>query len=625
MLIRLVALFLLFPTLTSYPQVIDARLCTPGTQPIVTHQVQYVRSTIPLSLLQVQQDTFQKQFISFPKKSLVFVGYDPYYYWFRFYISNPEQAPRNLYLLMGHIGQDNAILYRRNNGRCDTIGKTGNQYSFAQRPYPNIHTLYPLQVRPRSVDTFYMYMDYGHNYKTFGFALVGQRRLHYIETIEYLGFGLMTGVLLLFAVFNIYLYFWLKEKIHMWYCLYILWLIFLLFKYEGFDEQFFPLDTELANRLTPIMAIGAITIFFLLHLVQQFLSNIRPPNRLFTITTILKYNLLLAAAVHTACFALQAGLLPEKLSFEYANKSTAAGIVLVLVNCIASYRKKFKPALFILCGTCVFLLGGLEKVLFLDEPSYIFPPSLFEVGMVLEAGIISFGLMYRYNLYRKEKNQMAYLLQQEQMMASDRVLEAQHAEQKRIAEDLHDEIGGDLAAIKTSLQNAKLHTEPQILLALDNTAQKLRRIAHNLMPSDFVNHSLAEVLSDHYARLSNESPVHFQFLITGRPHLNSKRIEITLYRIALELTNNILKHASATEATTQLIYNEDSLELVVEDNGKGLGHRKATGIGLQNVYSRVKYLQGTIHLDSNETGTFIFIQIPYVQAGNQPNSDNTGR
>lgn len=614
MLRALVAFLFFFAKTTAYTQVIDARSCTPYTQPIVTRQVQYVKTAEPLPLTSILQDSLQKKFTAFPNKSLAFVGYDPYYYWFRFYISNPDSVPKKLFLLMGHIGQDNAVLYQKANGRWDTTGKTGNQYSFAQRPYPSIHTVYPLQVRSRSVDTFYMFMDYGHNYKTFGFALVDARRLHRVETETYFGFGLMTGVLLLFAVFNIYLYFWLREKIHLWYSLYIAWLVFLLFKYEGFDEQFFPLDSQLANRLTPIMAVAAITICLLLHLVQQFLSNIRPPNHLYVVTKWVKYNMFLAAVVHVLCFSLQAGLKPESLSFEYANKSTVAGIVFILINCIVSYRKKFKPALFILCGTGVFLLGGLEKVLFLDVPSYIFPPSLFEVGMVMEAGIISFGLMYRYNLFRREKNRLSHLLQEERMRASEKVLDAQLAEQKRIAEDLHDEIGGDLAAIKAGLGKPQAGVSPAVLQMVDKTAQKIRRIAHNLMPADFAHQSLADVLRNYCTLVSEESNIRLRFFATGRPSFCSKRTEIIMYRIAMELTANILKHSGATEATLQLIYSDDGIELVAEDNGKGLPSAKANGMGLHNIRSRVQYLQGTLNIDSNRNGTSVFIKIPCENA-----------
>ena len=56
-----------------------------------------------------------------------------------------------------------------------------------------------------------------------------------------------------------------------------------------------------------------------------------------------------------------------------------------------------------------------------------------------------------------------------------------------------------------------------------------------------------------------------------------------IYRIIMELKNNILKHAKASESTIQFIYHEDHLSLVVEDNGTGLYKDGSNGIGLKNM------------------------------------------
>jgi signal transduction histidine kinase len=79
----------------------------------------------------------------------------------------------------------------------------------------------------------------------------------------------------------------------------------------------------------------------------------------------------------------------------------------------------------------------------------------------------------------------------------------------------------------------------------------------------------------------------------------------------MELSNNILKHANATEATLQLIYYDTYLELMAEDNGTWIPENKKEGIGLMNINSRVNYLKGKINIDSGKSGTTIVIQIPY--------------
>ena len=83
-----------------------------------------------------------------------------------------------------------------------------------------------------------------------------------------------------------------------------------------------------------------------------------------------------------------------------------------------------------------------------------------------------------------------------------------------------------------------------------------------------------------------------------------------------ELINNSVKHASANKVTVQLIKYPNYINLTVEDNGKGFDYEKTLeqkkGIGLGNILSRVKYLNGTINLDSSTgKGTTVIIDIPY--------------
>jgi signal transduction histidine kinase len=66
----------------------------------------------------------------------------------------------------------------------------------------------------------------------------------------------------------------------------------------------------------------------------------------------------------------------------------------------------------------------------------------------------------------------------------------------------------------------------------------------------------------------------------------AKEIELVTYRVFQELTNNIIKHANATEVSVQLYQNGDSLILLVEDNGTGIPNKSKKGFGLYNIDSR---------------------------------------
>ncbi|RYE26693.1 MAG: hypothetical protein EOP45_03500 [Sphingobacteriaceae bacterium] len=131
------------------------------------------------------------------------------------------------------------------------------------------------------------------------------------------------------------------------------------------------------------------------------------------------------------------------------------------------------------------------------------------------------------------------------------------------------------------------------------------------MPPEFGSIKMNELLQDYYARLKQESQVRFYFHSSGSNGHFNKQHELILYRIILELTQNILKHSHATEATVQLVYYDSYLEIVAEDNGIGINNISHDGIGLKNIRSRVKYLRGKLNLDHNMHGTTVIVTVPY--------------
>jgi signal transduction histidine kinase len=241
------------------------------------------------------------------------------------------------------------------------------------------------------------------------------------------------------------------------------------------------------------------------------------------------------------------------------------------------------------------------------------PPTLAESGMVIEAIIISFGILYRYNFFKHEKELLAKQLAEQQLSFGKQIINTQENERKRIAEDLHDELGSSLAALKMHLQKSSLEGNEltAVLQVVDKASEDTRHISHDLMPPEFENTSLFDVLQNFYSRLNTESGIRFHFLASGYPKPISKEDELMIYRIVMEITTNILKHSKAGEVTTQMLYYEKTLEIMVEDNGKGFDKKVVNGIGLKNILTRVNYLQGDMKVDTNSNGTTIIIQIPF--------------
>ena len=228
-------------------------------------------------------------------------------------------------------------------------------------------------------------------------------------------------------------------------------------------------------------------------------------------------------------------------------------------------------------------------------------------------------MMRRLDTYKKRQQELLLKLQQQQAMMANHELDIQEAERKRIAADIHDEIGGNLAAIRMNLQNLRYRTKQdelkatRLLKLVDQTSQNVRRAAHNLVPPLFGNIPLTDILQSYFSLL-NSSNILFHFCSNKYQSCFDPRQELILYRIIMELTSNIIRHAKASAATVQLLYYPDYLEIIVEDDGVGFpaSAGRVQGIGLSGVRSRVRSLGGKLHIDSGISGTTFIIHIPVI-------------
>lgn len=580
---------------------------------IITSKVDVLRTGREMTLDSILKPEINSRFEHYTNKKIVFEGWDPYNYWFRLLIRNTDTCEKKYFLLLGHIAFQESLLYQKKDTGWTAVARSGVKYSFDEQTYRYIHQAMPFSVKANSIDTIYLSYDYVGNFKTFVFALLSPAKMHKTATDVYFVFGLIFGTLSLFFALNLYLYFALREKLHLWYSIYLLLITYVILKYEGFDKQFLGLDSYLAVRLTPVQAIASLACFVQIHMIQMFLSNISRHEFLYKLTSVIKYNLLASAIAHTVFFYLGLDYRIESLIFHWTNKSLNIGLFIILIISLVSYYRKFKPALFVFLGTFVFLVGGMEKLFFLENVSYTFPPSLFEIGLVLETAVLSFAMMYRYNIFKKQKEALEAELSKQNNKAANDILVAQEVERKRIAEDLHDEIGSSLAVLKLRMQNMNIDRKDldELISIVDEASSNTRNISHNLMPPEFEKTSLRDLLNGYYFKLNNETNTRFLFICKGKGKPFEKSTELMIYRIIIEITKNILMHAKASEATIQLLYEDDGLEIMAEDNGVGIRKADPKGIGIKNIYSRVNYLNGEISIDTNKNGTTIIINVPY--------------
>lgn len=222
------------------------------------------------------------------------------------------------------------------------------------------------------------------------------------------------------------------------------------------------------------------------------------------------------------------------------------------------------------------------------------------------------------NLKEKQINeqQVISLKKDQELKLIKASVRGQDLERKKIAQEMHDSIGGNLAAIK--LQFSQLSNHPNklklIYSQLDDTYEQVRNLSHNLLPKKIRENDFVFLIKEYISTVENASDIKINLSFYNEKAINkiSKILQNELFSIFQELTTNTLKYAKAKTIDIQLDYLDSGLFFVYEDDGIGFNLSQTTlGIGLTNIKNRVENYNGILHIDSKPNrGTSINIEIP---------------
>lgn len=244
------------------------------------------------------------------------------------------------------------------------------------------------------------------------------------------------------------------------------------------------------------------------------------------------------------------------------------------------------------------------------------------------------GLLYMYyqklqtqsELTKKQEEineqKVTSLKQEQELNLIKASVAGQDEERKRIAQELHDSIGGNLAGIKLQIAsiNSPNNELKNIGRHLDDTYQLVRDISHTLVPKKYKENNFTGLVQEYVNTITQTGKLKVAFHPHATEQLNSidDKTQMELFKIVQELMTNTVKHAKAENVDIHLNYMEKEISLMFEDNGVGFDSEKASdGIGFKNIKNRVSELTGTIHIDSlKNRGTIISIEIPVHKNNN---------
>lgn len=276
----------------------------------------------------------------------------------------------------------------------------------------------------------------------------------------------------------------------------------------------------------------------------------------------------------------------------------------------------------------------INQALFLE--TFGFPVQLMRAAAAWAAAIFVIRFLRAFEVERQRQIadlQTARLEEAERREALrgellGRVVAAQEAERQRIARELHDETGQALTAVGLGLRGIAASLNQDTERAAHNLEQleklvavsldELQRLIADLRPSHLDDLGLPATLRWWAGEVESRVPLAVHVKVIGQEKNLSPPVRLTLFRVTQEALTNVVKHAQATVAGVELIYNNESVSVEITDNGAGFdieqvkSDRYRPSWGLLGMQERASLLGGEVTIESQPgQGTMVLVTIPY--------------
>ena len=249
------------------------------------------------------------------------------------------------------------------------------------------------------------------------------------------------------------------------------------------------------------------------------------------------------------------------------------------------------------------------------------------LGMLIMALALILVLVFHQRRVIKFHKQIQKMEEEKQQLLLHATLQSQEEERQRLAADLHDDAGPLLATARLYLNENLIHqsTDQQLQSIfsakeiIDESIQLIRNISHSLLPPTLKNFGLEAAIKDQLDRINTTGAVKTSVRFYDMQHRLKEEYELHIFRILQELITNILKHSHA--GFIHLIQNNqgNSMFFRLHHDGDGIlqSHYddikdKKHGLGLKNIQSRLRVLQGKINFEIDQSHSFykVTIEVP---------------
>jgi signal transduction histidine kinase len=411
--------------------------------------------------------------------------------------------------------------------------------------------------------------------------------------------GILFGVLLVLCIYNLVLFFYMRDKSYLYYVLFFGTALLAMMAFNDFGAQYLWPNH---NALIIHRSLFALTITFALLFATSFLNTREYAPSL--------HKVLLGLAIALVVILGLQFIWYRETGYMHVFLMGVSAVTLLIASFVV-WRRGYHPARYFLFCWFVVLAGIALFALTLTNITPLLDIVFFDlmyVGLIVLSMVLSIGLADRVNIYRQEKEAAQF---------------AANNQRIRIAQDLHDSVTQSLYSVNLfaeagresvgvgDVQGAS-HYFTRIGASSQQALKELRLFIYELRPPDVVEEGLADALQKRIDAVEMRSGMQARLRISGDTNF-SDDVNDQFFRIAQEALNNVLKHAQADEVTVYLRGNNHIMGLEVVDNGRGFDiaeARQKGGMGLKIMHERAVQINGEITITTAiGQGTTIVVEV----------------
>lgn len=576
-----------------------------------------------LTIEQVSSADYQKHWVR-SEQAVPNFSFSDNTYWLRIAFTSELEFSKTYWFELAFALQDYIDYYIFKEGAVEYAAKTGDRLPFDSRPFEYRNFLFDFPIAPNETKTIYLRLG-SHDgiHEPSPIILWDKEAFTFASNINSLGLGLYFGIMIVMVIYNLFIYFVVKDVTYIYYVLYISGFMSWLATYYGYCFQYFwPNNPDWGNQV--ILLTSAAWFICMIHFVSSFLDTKR--------TAPWFENLKKLLIVFVSIFViLSFSGLYRSLIIVIVSFGISSSIICLAVAYI-SYRKGLRQAKYFLLAWTTFLVSLTVFSLKIVDilPSIVVVEKSIQIGSVLEVMLLSLGLADRINVLKREKIQA----QEESIRASESSLKLKNDFLTSVSHELRTPMNAIMGGLQVAQSHQQERLKPPFDSVQDGASEMMRLVNDILTHTEIQSQNLRiesrstdmlsflEFLKQRYQYLCDKKQLELHWNVDNDfPKwlmIDERKLQI----IFSKLLDNAVKFTAKGEIKYTVSCNQETvpwgLTCIIEDSGVGIDREKQAhifdaftqsdagfqrgfgglGIGLAICQSLTKAVGGELSLES---------------------------